>query len=49
LNAFQKRFENNLKSVQKVGKSGRGLFESWQEETRTDTLATDWVWAAWVS
>ena len=25
LNAFQKRFENNLKSVQKVGKSGRGF------------------------
>jgi hypothetical protein len=44
-NAFEKRsnaFENNLKSVQKVGAAFRKL-------ASTETLATDWVWAAWVS
>jgi hypothetical protein len=54
LNAFKKRaksvqtiFEIKLKSVQKVGKSGRSFSEAWQEETRsTDTLETAWVWAA---
>jgi hypothetical protein len=37
-------FFKNLKSVQKVGKKLLQLFESWQEETRTDTLETAWVW-----
>jgi hypothetical protein len=45
LKSVQTLFENNLKAFKKLAR----LFENWQEETRTETLETDWVWAAWVS